>query len=153
MSPDRGSTSEMDEFWSELERELGESIEAFGLAEHLSGWDLPEAGRWFIAFVTRSGVYFRRPARSTWVGAMLNRSSPADKEVAYHISGEQLETVEDLALQSSQFSRLRRWFKADPGIQLRYRDEHGAAQDLVVRFETNRAALLEALWRLSSGAL
>ncbi len=152
MSPDRSKSSETDEFWSELERELGERIEAFGLGEHLSGWDLPEAGRWFITFVTRSGVHFRRPARNTWVGAMFGGSFPSDKEVSYHISGKQLETVEDLATETAKLSRLRRLVKPDPGVRLRYRDEHGAARDLVMRFETNRAALLEALGRVSSGS-
>lgn len=145
----------MKKFWSELERDLGETIEAFGLGEHLSGWDLPEAGRWFITFVTRSGVHFRRPARNTWLGAMFGRSSSADKEMAYLISREQLEAVEDLheGPLRSRFLRLSRMFQADPGVLLRYRDEYGRTQELVLRFETNRARLLEALSRLASDAL
>ena len=155
LSFDYEKSSKTDEFWSELERDLGETIEAFGLGEHLSGWDLPESGRWFITFVTRSGVHFRRPAKNNWLGAMLGRSSSADREAAYVIPGGQLEAIEDLDLGSSRsmLLRFRRMFKADPGVLLRYRNEQGETRELVLRLETNRSRLLDALRRLVSGAL
>ena len=140
-----GSAEEVEQFWSDLEIELGESIRAYALAEHLSGWSIPKTGRWLIAFVTASAVHFRRPARNNWLGGVFGISSSGDEEMEYHIPSGRLLAVEDAG---KGRSGVRRWpglLGRDPGVTLRYRDEHGRDKAAVFRFDTNRKEIIAAL--------
>jgi hypothetical protein len=76
------------EFWSTVEKELGEKVEAYSLARCYFSEGKQPTPTWGICYVTKSAFYFRHFAQENWFAAVLKvagRGAKKDEEFTIRI--------------------------------------------------------------------
>ncbi|HUX14423.1 MAG TPA: hypothetical protein VMW87_15450 [Spirochaetia bacterium] len=82
----KGPTPE--EFWGEVERERGEKVLKYSLAQYLGGMEELGAPRWGLIYVTESSLCFRTFPQRNWFSSILGGGGGApgrDDEIEFCI--------------------------------------------------------------------
>jgi hypothetical protein len=128
-----GPTPSRDEFWKQLETQLGQPILASTLGRYIEGRDT--AGPlWGIVYFTGDTFYFRHFAQSNWFSSMMSvdgdEGAVANRNVTLEVS---LREVESVTLPMPRKGILRLFLSQDRVFRLRSR--HGEQADFVFAVE------------------
>jgi len=121
-TPPSGSRAE---FWTQLERELGQPILASTLGQYIEGRDM--AGPlWGLIYITADTFYFRHFAQSNWFSSMMSADGDEGPVSSRNITVEvPLQDVETVILPIPRRGILRILQNQDRVFRLRSRSTEG----------------------------
>jgi hypothetical protein len=142
-----------EDFWREYEEKVGEKVLARSLGQYVSGWD--EFGDlsaptyvgsplWGLIIATSGGFRFHHFPQVNWLTSIMRFGSTDDppKEKTIFIPREKII--------SAELQKETKWYKkifsqAVPRLLIRYRNEAGTENQLVLNAEYKPDGLAEAL--------
>lgn len=137
-----------EEFWLEYEEKIGEKVIARSLGQYVSGWgefDNPPGNPiWGLIIATSGGFRFHHFPQVNWLSAVTKLGSLDDppKEKTIFIPADRIIS----AILHKEIKWYRKFFFPNtPRLVIRYRDETGAAKDLLLNAEYRTEGIAEAL--------
>jgi hypothetical protein len=128
-----GSTPSRDEFWAQLETELGTPILASTLGRYIEGREAP-GPLWGIVYFTADTLYFRHFAQSNWFSSMMSADGDDRAVGSRNVTMEvPLHEVESITTPMPRRGLLKLFLSQDREFRLRSR--HGAESDFVFAVE------------------
>ncbi|HOM24558.1 hypothetical protein [Treponema sp. J25] len=141
--------AEIDAFWQNYARSLGEPILAHSLGCYVQGWfegQVPLRGPlWGLLMVTKGKLHFHHFPQESWLD-FLNRASgtknPSSQEIVFTLERKNILSVEYYRPQS-WWARL--FSSAPPYLRIVYGDETGKEQTLVIEVDKGAEPLVTLL--------
>jgi len=137
-----------EDFWREYEEQTGEKVIARSLGQYVSGWDEfdnpPTAPLWGLIVATSGGFRFHHFPQANWVSNIIRLGSANDSP-----EGKAIFIPSDRIV-SAVLHRETRWYRkiflpSVPRLVIRYRDDNGAEQELLLHAEYKPDGIAEAL--------
>ncbi|HKK48723.1 MAG TPA: hypothetical protein VJ932_06470 [Alkalispirochaeta sp.] len=89
-------TGSREEFWTQLEQELGQPILASTLGRYIEGRDAT-GPLWGLIYITQDTLYFRHFAQSNWFSSMMStdgeEGTVRNRNVTFEVPFQNVETV------------------------------------------------------------
>jgi hypothetical protein len=137
-----------EDFWREYEEKTGERILAHGLGQYVSGWNefgnLSGSPLWGLIIASSGGFRFHHFPQSNWLSTLVQVGSGDDppKEKTIFIPSEKIIS----AVLRKETKWYRKFFFCNvPRLLIRYYDETGTEQELLLNAEYKSDGVAEVL--------
>lgn len=139
------NNAEVDQFWREYERNIGEKVVKYALGRYLMGWMEFKGPLWGLAIVTEGGFRFHHFPHESWMAALTRiggGGGAAPTEKSLFVPRARIKSYE-LIVEKSWIRRLLT--PSAPQIKILYEPEGASAEPAVLVVELDRGtAELEA---------